>query len=156
MDGVRAYWNGLQLLSRQENTILCPAWFTSTLPKDITLDGELWMGKGTTHENVMKILKTKNSDWRQIGYYVFDVPSFIGTYEERMEAMESLKPILPSHIHIVKNVKCRGTEHLQEHLHSVVASEGEGVMLRKPHSLYEHGYTSTLLKAKVCPYFLAS
>ena len=30
-----------------ERKYLCPNWFIEELPKDISLDGELWMGRGT-------------------------------------------------------------------------------------------------------------
>jgi ATP-dependent DNA ligase len=44
-DGVRACWDGSQLLSRAGNVIHAPAWFTARLPTT-PLDGELWAGRG--------------------------------------------------------------------------------------------------------------
>ena len=41
-DGVRIYWNGNNMISRQGRTINAPDFITSQLPKDITLDCELW------------------------------------------------------------------------------------------------------------------
>src|SRR5690348_4120658 len=81
MDGVRAYWDGKQLISRQGNLIPSSTELSIRLPTSIALDGELWMGTGTTHENVTKVLKSKKGDWSQIGYYVFDILSSPGTYE---------------------------------------------------------------------------
>ena len=49
LDGVRAYWDGRQLISRQGNRFAAPAWFTAGFP-DTPLDGELWMGRGTFDE----------------------------------------------------------------------------------------------------------
>ena len=46
-DGIRAYWNCKILISRHGNKISNPSWFIEEFPKDITLDGELWMGRGT-------------------------------------------------------------------------------------------------------------
>ena len=46
MDGVRAYWNGEKLISKQAKDISCPNWFIEGLPKEVKLDGELWMGRG--------------------------------------------------------------------------------------------------------------
>src|SRR5687767_11508033 len=112
LDGWRAYWDGGRLLSRQGYVITCPKWFTSTLPNHITLDGELWMGQGTTHVNVTTVLNSKNGDWSQMRYYVFDIPSSPGTYEDRMKEMVSLKSVLSPHVHIVENTRCTGTEHL--------------------------------------------
>ena len=98
---------------------------------------------------LLKVLNSKNGDWSQIGYYMFDIPSSPGTYEERMEEMETIQSILPSHVHVVENIQCTGKDHLQEYLDSIVAAKGEGVMLRKPNTRYEIGYTSSLLKVKV-------
>jgi len=42
LDGVRAYWDGKQFLSRQGNLYHAPAWFTEHLPA-VPLDGELWI-----------------------------------------------------------------------------------------------------------------
>lgn len=149
MDGVRAYWDGDKFLTRAGNIISCPEWFISTLPTSLTLDGELWMGKGTTHENVTKVLHTKNGDWSQMGYYVFDAPSFSGTYEERMKKMDVVQSLLSPHIHIVENIQCTGAHHLQKYLDTIVASKGEGVILRHPHSLHLPEFTTSLLKVKV-------
>jgi ATP-dependent DNA ligase len=44
-DGVRACWDGSQLLSRAGNVIHAPAWFTARWPTT-PLDGELWAGRG--------------------------------------------------------------------------------------------------------------
>jgi DNA ligase-1 len=148
MDGVRAYWNGKKLIPKKGNEINCPQWFIEHLPSITTLDGELWMGRGNTFANVNSILKS-NGDWRKIGYYIFDIPSSEDTYEGRMKEMESLKPILPPHVHVVENIQCAGTEHLSRHLSYIVDGKGEGLMLRKPHTVYQKGYTASLLKVKV-------
>ena len=42
LDGVRAYWDGKQFLSRLGNLYHAPAWFIAGLP-DVPLDGELWI-----------------------------------------------------------------------------------------------------------------
>src|SRR5689334_6910940 len=105
MDGVRAYWNGTKLISRQGKIFTCPEWFIASLPADVTLDGELWMGPATMHTTVVEILNSKSGDWNQIGYYVFDIPSSRGTYEEKMAAMLTLETDLPPHVHVVKNTQ---------------------------------------------------
>lgn len=149
MDGARAYWNGKQLVSRYGNIISCPQWFTSTLSTDIALDGELWMGYGTTNESLSRVLHANDANWSQIGYYVFDIPSSPGTYEERMREMESMRSLFPPHVHVVGNIRCLGTEHLYNQLHSIIAAGGEGVILREPNSQYIPHLTTSLLKVKV-------
>ena len=44
LDGVRAYWDGKQFVSRLGNRFHAPAWFVAGLP-DVPLDGELWLGR---------------------------------------------------------------------------------------------------------------
>merc|ERR1719382_2087386 len=45
-------------------------------------------------------------------------------------------------------IRCTGREHLDRELAEVDAKGGEGLMLRKPGSLYEHKRSHTLLKVK--------
>jgi ATP-dependent DNA ligase len=45
LDGVRAYWNGVEFCSRNGAVFAAPAFFTASLPKDTHLDGELWCGR---------------------------------------------------------------------------------------------------------------
>ena len=45
LDGVRAFWNGKEFVSRAGNVFDAPSWFTKALP-DHALDGELWGGRG--------------------------------------------------------------------------------------------------------------
>ena len=42
LDGIRAYWNGSNMYSRNGLMFNPPAWFKELLPKDLALDGELW------------------------------------------------------------------------------------------------------------------
>src|SRR5437879_3286425 len=44
LDGVRAYWDGKQFLSRLGNRYHAPDWFVEGLP-DVPLDGELWLAR---------------------------------------------------------------------------------------------------------------
>ena len=44
MDGIRAYWNRSELLSRHGTRINAPQWFITRLP-NMSVDGELWDGE---------------------------------------------------------------------------------------------------------------
>jgi ATP-dependent DNA ligase len=48
----------------------------------------------------------------------------------------------------VPRVLCKDSNHLSLAIGSIIDNEGEGVILRKVASLYEHGKTSALLKLK--------
>src|SRR5690349_7230043 len=105
MDGVRAYWDTVRLISRRGNELHVPDWFIDRIPK-IPLDGELWMGRGTFEKLTSLLVPPihEGNEWNQLGYYLFDLPSSVAPYEERLRGLEELKPLLPSHIHIVENI----------------------------------------------------
>jgi len=50
LDGVRAYWDGKQFLSRQGNRYYAPDWFVAGFP-DVPLDGELWLDRKAFQRN---------------------------------------------------------------------------------------------------------
>src|SRR3954447_2549458 len=51
LDGVRAYWDGKQLLSRLGNVLHAPEWFIKDLPKH-SLDGELFLARKSFQKTV--------------------------------------------------------------------------------------------------------
>ena len=42
LDGVRCFWNGSTMYTRNGNLFYPPKWFRDCLPTDLALDGELW------------------------------------------------------------------------------------------------------------------
>jgi DNA ligase 1 len=149
LDGVRAYWDGKQFLSRQGNLYHAPAWFIDGLP-DVPLDGELWIDRKKFQRTVSVVRRQDKSDlWNEVKFLVFDAPAVSGTFEERLAflkdalAKKSLKFARP-HEHAL----CRGVDNLRAELARVEALGGEGLMLRQPGSKYVAGRSSTLLKVK--------
>lgn len=149
LDGVRAYWNGDQLLSRQGHSFNAPKWFTNGFPP-FALDGELWSGRGE-FERIQSITAqdTPHEGWRQINYYVFEVPHASGGLAERLQR---LKDYLNRHrgtsIRVIPQVLCQGNQHLQTFLKEVVTLGGEGLVLRNPNAAYETGRVAHALKVK--------
>ena len=45
LDGVRCYWDGEKMYTRNGNEFYPPDYFKDALPKDVCLDGELWTGR---------------------------------------------------------------------------------------------------------------
>ena len=56
LDGVRAYWDGCNLYSRNGRLFSPPEWFKALLPEDMALDGELWT-KRDDFQQVVSIIK---------------------------------------------------------------------------------------------------
>src|SRR5512147_2347207 len=149
LDGVRAYWDGKQFLSRQGNVYHAPEWFVAGLPT-FALDGELWVGRKQFQRTVsIARRQDRSNDWKELRYVVFDAPEVKGAFEARIEELERwLAGEQPPFARFHPHQPCRGEAHLREELARVEALGGEGLMLRRPGSTYERGRSSTLLKVK--------
>ncbi len=150
LDGVRAYWDGAQFISRQGNVYHAPDWFIEDLPKDVHLDGELWLARKGFQRAVSIVRRQdKNDQWREITYLVFDAPNVDDVFEARMAYISQLlDESQPKYARPHTHERCRDTDHLREELARVEELGGEGLMLRKPLSKYEVGRSFSLLKVK--------
>lgn len=149
LDGVRAYWDGTQFLSRLGNLYAAPEWFTAGLP-NVALDGELWLDRKQFQKTVGIVRRKDQSEhWRQIRYIVFDAPALGEPFERRTEYLNELvRKHGPQYAVAHPQTRCQGIAHLKNELQRVEALGGEGLMLRQPASLYVVGRSSTLLKVK--------
>jgi DNA ligase-1 len=149
LDGVRAYWDGKQFLSRRNNIYYAPDWFVTGLPKH-PLDGELWFGR-KEFDRASEIVRSQGTPdrWRDLKYLVFDAPDAPGPFEDRMKFLkDGFGGWKNSYTTVHDHTACKGMEHLFAELDRVVGLGGEGLMLRKPQSHYERTRSSTLLKVK--------
>src|SRR5215468_8918269 len=88
LDGVRAYWDGQQFLSRQGNLYHAPDWFIAGLP-NVPLDGELWLDRKAFQRAVSIVRRQdKGEQWRAIRYLIFDAPAESGPFEDRIEFLK--------------------------------------------------------------------
>lgn len=148
-DGMRARWDGRKLWSRGGNEIHAPGYFLAELPHDIPLDGELWLGRGRFEETLSVARRlTPDQRWHGMKYMVFDAPMAAGSFEQRMSVLRESLPADAKHVRMVEQVKCEGVEDLIARRDKMVAAGGEGLMIRRPESDYESGYSATLLKVK--------
>ncbi len=149
LDGVRAYWDGKQFLSRQGNLYHAPAWFIDGLP-EVPLDGELWIDRKKFQRTVSIVRRQdKSARWQEVRFLVFDAPAASGGFEDRLAflndalAKGGLK-FAQSHAH----ERCKNLEALRLELARIESLGGEGLMLRQPGSKYVAGRSTTLLKVK--------
>lgn len=149
LDGVRAYWDGTQFLSRLGNLFAAPDWFTAGLPK-VPLDGELWLQRKQFQKTVSIVRRKDQSEhWKQIRYVVFDAPGLKEPFEARMQYLNDLvQENGPAYAIAHEQQRCLGVSHLKDELQRVESLGGEGLMLRQPESLYVAGRSSSLLKVK--------
>lgn len=149
LDGVRAYWDGKQFLSRLGNRYFAPGWFTAGLP-DVPLDGELWLARKQFQRTVSIVRRQDATElWREVKFLVFDAPQIREPFEHRVQYLSDLFRGAPSEwAALHAQAACRGLAHLRGELSRIESLGGEGVMLRQPGSLYESRRSSTLLKVK--------
>jgi DNA ligase-1 len=149
LDGVRAYWDGKQFLSRNNNIFYAPDWFTEGLPSH-PLDGELWVArKKFDFTSGLVRQQSKSNEWKQIRYVIFDAPDVHGPFEERLHFLtDSIGSWKTSYASIHEHIACTGVDHLVSELERVTQLGGEGLMLRQPGSTYERTRSTTLLKVK--------
>ena len=160
-DGYRAIWNGKSFVSRNGKPYHVPKWFSDLMPRGIALDGEFWMGRGGFQN--CGIFRKKNPDskeWRdaKVTYTVYDIPSSRKSFEERMEDLRTVvNDMCDKHrqtnsgscpLIFTNQFKIKNIGELDRMFNRIVRDGGEGVMLRKPGSHYEHKRSSTLLKYK--------
>src|SRR5438105_6457719 len=90
LDGVRAYWDGRQVLSRQGNIYHAPDWFIEGLPA-VPLDGELWIDRKKFQRTVSIVRRQdKNDLWNEVRFLVFDAPATTGGFEDRFAFLKDL------------------------------------------------------------------
>jgi len=149
LDGVRAYWDGKQFLSRLGNPFLAPDWFVEGLPAS-PLDGELWIGRKRFQRTVSIVRRQDRSDhWKEVRFLVFDAPQQSGDFEGRLEFLaDCLRPERQPYALVHEHRRCAGLEQLRKELARIESLGGEGLMLRQPRSVYEVGRSLTLLKVK--------
>lgn len=146
LDGMRAVWHKGNLLSRYWNPINAPPEWLEKLPKDISLDGELYLGRRKFQE-LVSITKRKvpDSRWKDVEFRVFDIYMDRRPYREVYKELQVKVPeLVVAQTLLTTNFR----EEIDTLLNNVCSQGGEGLMLRKPSSVYEIKRTRNLLKVK--------
>jgi len=170
-DGLRGIWTGKELVARptKKNGVLkgkvfnyVPKWFINMLPPGVSLDGEIWMGRGRFQEvsglSNLKLGKKiteqyLDAKWKDVKFMVFDLPHSKKPYVERKDELKKIIdeinikqgkdcPIQMSNYTIVK-------DNLTELYTEYTLNGAEGIVLREPDSLYETKRSKLLLKMKL-------
>ena len=152
-DGVRAIWTGTKLLSRHGKDLKSPAWFTKGLPKNVRLDGELWMGRGT-FDKLVSVIQKKDGDWCGVYFMVFEIAD-VGTFEERNERLGALtnckwpiRPVLHRQLGSNPEIYSSANHELECMESEIVLAGGEGCVIRRPGSKYRPGRMGDTIKVK--------
>jgi DNA ligase-1 len=149
MDGVRGYWDGAKLWSRNGEPIAAPAWFTASWPQQ-PLDGELWAGRGQFAHAVSTVRQQQPVDaaWRRMRFMVFDLPAHGGPFDARIPVLQQLLANAPPWLAPVPQFRLKDDAALQRRLRNIVRQGGEGLMLHRGDALYRGVRSDDLLKLK--------
>ncbi len=150
LDGVRAYWDGEKLISREGTVFSAPNWFINNFPKD-HIEGELWIDRGK-FELVSGIVRSENDDnqnWQQVRFMLFDLPKHPGIFSERLKNMENL--VSKSHskyLQVINQYHISDHKSLIKELQKIIKIGGEGLMLHKIDSFYKAERSDDIIKLK--------
>jgi len=150
LDGIRGYWNGSQLLSKQGNAFTAPEWFIKDFPNQ-PLDGELWIGRAQ-FEVISSIVRTQdnnNPDWKKIKFMIFDLPSSEQPFYKRVIEMQKIvEQSTNPYLKVIEQKKVANNKALQQLLDETVKLKGEGLMLHHQDALYQVKRNRDLMKLK--------
>lgn len=155
-DGVRGYWDAerREIRSRNGMVIALPEWFKKQLPA-VSLDGELWTGRGQFEQTVSIIRDAKPDDaaWRQIRYMVFELPDTkaqYGNFSQRIATIQQIVGAIGSpNIVAVKQWRVHSRAELAQKLAQITQAGGEGLMLHLANAPYQTGRSDALYKLKL-------
>jgi len=149
LDGVRGYWDGKRLLSKNGIPFNPPRSFTKNFP-DFEVEGELWGGRGTFEKTVsIVMLKDAHIGWHDLKFAIFDVPKATGGFEERLNIAEMWFGRHRSEFaFVIEHKPVTSAEYLQNELKMIEEVGGEGLILRKAGSFYRAGRSKDILKLK--------
>ena len=115
LDGVRAYWDGHKLISRQGHPFSPPAGFTRDFPP-YPLDGELYSRRGA-FEQISAAVRSANGDWSGIKLHVFDAPQAPGNLYQRLALVQRHIAAHPqAKIAVIPQTPVRDAAHAQQFL----------------------------------------
>lgn len=150
LDGVRARWDGRQLLTRAGNHIDAPAWFTAGWPAQ-AIEGELWIGRGQFQHvsDLVRALQVNAGAWREVRFMAFDLPASPQPFASRTRELGVVvKRVASPRLQRIAQLHFSNRAQLDTWLDAVVSGGGEGLMLHHALAHYRAGRTDGLLKYK--------
>ncbi|WP_373098894.1 MULTISPECIES: DNA ligase [Pasteurellaceae] len=148
LDGVRGYWDGRRLFTRQNKILTPPSYFIKDFPP-FAIDGELFTQRDQ-FERISSIVRSqKDKGWETMKLYVFDVPDAEGDLFQRLAVLEDYLARHPTpYIRIIEQIPVQNTQQVQDFLRRIEELKGEGIVLRNPQAPYENKRSTQILKLK--------
>lgn len=148
LDGVRGYWDGKQLYSRQGLALTPPDYFIQDFPP-FAIDGELFSQRNQ-FEMISSITRSQqDKGWYHLKLYVFDVPNAQGNLFQRLAQLKDYLAQHPTpYIQIIEQIPIQNWQQVKQKLREIESLGGEGLVLRNPEAPYERKRSKQILKLK--------
>ncbi|MDD3815214.1 MAG: DNA ligase [Desulfocapsaceae bacterium] len=149
LDGVRGYWDGKRLLSKNGNPFHPPAVFYHNFPP-FALEGEIWGGRGNFEKTVSVVKQQQpHAGWLELKFAIFDVPQKPGGFTQRLEKAKNWFAEHPSSFaFVIPQKTLQDKRQLKVELQQVEKLGGEGLIVRRPDTIYNRGRSDEILKVK--------
>jgi len=149
LDGVRGYWTGTELLTKNGNSLHTPDWFTAQWPKR-PIDGELWISRHKFEKIMSCVKKIKpTACWKKIRFMIFDLPDSKAVFTHRINDIKNVANTANSpYLQVIPQYKLFSIEALNIKLNEVVTHQGEGLMLHFQNAYYRIGRSPDIMKLK--------
>lgn len=149
LDGVRGYWDGQRLWSKNGTLFQPPPAFVAGLPP-FALEGELWGGRGS-FETTAAIVQRQDdpAGWLGLRFGIFDVPQAPGPFRQRIAMASAWFTAHPSaHAFVIPQQPVQDRSALRRELARIERLGGEGLIVRDPETEYLAGRRPEILKVK--------
>lgn len=149
-DGVRGYWDGQALWTRQGTAIHAPTWYTAGWPAT-PMEGELWAGRGqfARAQSITSKAKPEDADWQDLHFMVFDAPAAPGSFSDRLPAIaQFVAAVQQPWVQAAPQWQETDEARLMTQMRRIVRDGGEGLMLHKASAVYRSGRSGDVLKLK--------
>lgn len=153
LDGVRAYWNTKELLTRQGKKIQASNELLAILPP-FDIDGELWIARNSFERTQSAVMDATpdTKAWSEVSYNIFDAPTQKGGLLDRLEVVQKYIDTLDekskSKLKVIPQHKINTKQELDKMLDEITKAGGEGVVIREPNHAYKWGKSELDLKYK--------
>lgn len=149
LDGIRGYWDGQQLFSKNGRLLFPPAEFTATLPP-FPVEGELWVGRNGFEQTASIVQREKpHAGWLTLKFGIFDLPRESGTFRQRLSKIKVWLDKHPaSSAFLIDQTPVRYLQQFRDELQRIENLGGEGLIVRDPDARYESGRSMAILKVK--------
>jgi DNA ligase-1 len=149
LDGVRGYWDGHQLWSKNGHHLFPPEEFTRDLPP-FAIEGELWGGRNSFENTVSIVMQQQpHNGWLTLQLAIFDVPDPHSPFQTRLKRAIDWCEHHPSpYARVIAQTPVQSVAQLETVLQRILQQGGEGLIVRDPHACYHSGRSDSILKVK--------